>query len=154
MRKSLLGVGLVLVVVLAACGVGGTPPTPVVRVDDDAIDNTLDAPQVVGPVLGFDQHLRLVGTVSQGPGVFDVYKVSFPESSTFGLAFDCASDANVILDFYTNSQVAIPGGAHACTPGHVIPAVSGSGFLLLVSNAEAGSVNAGYDLTLELLESP
>jgi hypothetical protein len=151
MRRTLLGVGLVLVVVLAACGVGGTPPTPVVRVDDDAVNNTLDAPQVVGPVLGFDQHIRLVGTVSQGPLISDVYKVSFPEDSTFGIAFDCASGANVILDFYSNSQVPIPGGAHACSPDHVIPAISGSGFLLLVSNATIGSIDAGYDLTLELL---
>lgn len=153
MGKIGIAVGLAIGVLVAGCQWGGTPPIPVVRVDDDSFDNTLAAPQVVVPALTFDQHIRLVGTVSQGPGVFDVFHIDFPADGDYRIAFDCTASANLEIDIYDNQQAFVP-PARTCGPGHLTSIVSGAGFYLEVSNNTIGSVEASYDLTLELVEVP
>lgn len=153
MRKTVMALGLVLTVLLAGCDWGGTPPIPVVRVDDDAIDNTLDAPQVVGPKLTFDQHLRFVGALSQGPGVWDVFHIDFPADGDHRIAFDCTASANIIIEIY-DDQGDFVSPAFSCGPDRLTSVVSGPGFHLLLSNATTGSVEASYDLTLELVAVP
>ncbi len=148
-----MALGLVMTVLLAGCDWGGTPPIPVVRVDDDALDNTLDAPQVVEPKLTFDQHLRMVGTLSHGAGVWDVFHIDFPADADHRIAFDCTASANIVVEIYSTEK-AFVFPAHACGPDQLTSIVSGSGFHLLLSNATVGSVDASYDITLELVAVP
>ena len=152
-RKTVLALGLVMTVLLAGCDWGGTPPVRVIRVEDDTINNTLDEPQVVVPKLTFDQHLRIVGTVSQAPGVFDVFHIDFPSNAEYRIAFDCTASASLEVDIYNNQKDPIP-PPQTCGPDHLTSVVSGSGFYLMVSNSTIGSVDASYDLTLELVEVP
>lgn len=153
MRKTVTALGLVMTVVLAGCDLGGSPPIPVVRVDDDAIDKTLGAPQVVEPPLTFDQHLRMVGTLSQGPAVWDVFQIDFPADGSYRIAFDCTAVDNIVVEIYDDQQ-AFVSPADACGPDHLTSIVSGSGFHLLLSNATIGSVDASYDITLQLVAVP
>ena len=150
MRRVLASVGVLGVLVLAGCFPQEEPGIPVVLVQDDGVNNTLDSPQVVEPALTFEQQIRITGTISSGPGISDVYLIDFPANADYRIAFDCTAGANVIVDFYDNQGDFIPPG-QACTAGHLTGVISGSGVRLLFTNATPASVEAPYDITLELV---